>query len=45
MLLASELSERDTIMGNEWKLEIYLFIWYVQDTLVVQAKCYIMWEE
>ena len=42
-LLASERSERDTIRGNKWKSEIY--IWYVQDTLVARARCYVMWEE
>ena len=46
-LLASERSERDTIRGNKWKSEIciYIYIWYVQDTLVARVWCYIMWEE
>ena len=25
--------------------DIYIYIWYVQDTLVAQARCYVMWEE
>ena len=33
-------SERDSIGGNEWISEIY--IWYAQDTLVVQAQCYVI---
>ena len=47
ILLASERSERDTIRGNKWKSEIYIYIyiWYVQDTLVARARCYVMWEE
>ena len=46
-ILASERSERDTIRGNKWKSEIYIYIyiWYVQDTLVARARCYVMWEE
>ena len=24
---------------------IYIYIWYVQDTLVARARCYVMWEE
>ena len=46
--MASERSEQDTIRGTQWKLEIYVFyiyIWYVPDTLVARAQCYIMWEE
>ena len=34
MLLESERSEQDTIRGNKWKSEIYIHIWYMQDTLV-----------
>ena len=53
VLLASERSERDTIRDNKQKSEIYfniyfnvyIYIWYVPDTLVAQARCYIMWEE
>ena len=26
-------------------LVIYLYIWYLQDTVVAWARCYIMWEE
>ena len=26
-------------------LYIYIYIWYVHDTLVAQARCYVMWEE
>ena len=26
-------------------IEIYVYIWYVQDTLVARARWYIMWEE
>ena len=22
-----------------------IYIWYVQDTLVARARCYVMWEE
>ena len=40
LLLASE---RDTIRGNKWKSEIY--IWYVQDTLIARTRCYVMQEE
>ena len=25
--------------------DIYKYIWYVQDTLVVRARWYVMWEE
>ena len=47
VLLASERSERDTIRANKWKSEIYIYIYilYMQDTLVAQARCYVMWEE
>ena len=51
MLLASEQSERDTIRGNKWESEIYfdtyiyIYIWYVPDTLVAQARWYVMWGE
>ena len=40
---ASEASE--TLSGVTNGNRRYIYIWYVQDTLVARAGCYVMWEE
>ena len=37
----------ETLSGvtNVNRIYIYIYIWYVQDTLVARARCYVMWEE
>ena len=42
---ASEASETLSGVTNGNRRYIYIYIWYVQDTLVAQAQCYVMWEE
>ena len=48
-LRASEVSETLSGVTNGNRRYIYIhihvYIWYVQDTLVARAQCYIMWEE
>ena len=40
---ASEASE--TLIGLNNRNRRYIYIWYVQDTLVARARCYVKWEE
>ena len=42
---ASEASETLSGVTNGNQRYIYIYIWYVQDTLVERARCYVMWEE
>ena len=47
-LLVSERSERDTLRGNKWKSEIfiYIYIYMVRETHFSSAvPGYVMWEE
>ena len=37
VLLASERSERDTIRGNKWKSEIYLYVIVTRNVLCVST--------
>ena len=42
---AIEASETLSGVKNGNRRYIYIYIWYVHDTLVARARCYAMWEE
>ena len=42
---ASEASETLSGATNENRRYIYIYIRYVQDTLVARTRCYVLWEE
>ena len=32
-------------MGTLFSPTVYMHIWYIPDTLVARAQCYVIWEE